>query len=264
MNIFLRELKANFKSLLIWSGIVLLIVTIGFAKFSAYEGNPEMIEILNGLPPAMLEAFNMRAFNLTTITGFFGVMFNYFALILSISAAMWGADIISKEERDKTLEFSLTLPVTRGKVVTAKTLAAVVNSIALALITFVGIQINAGQYEPDSQFYDFVASGMLAIFIMQMVFLAIGILLACAMKQHKRSSSTAVSFLLGTFFLSIFTGLSEDLEFLKVFSPFTYFNPSEIFHEAQLDMNYVWLSAGIVVVAMVAAYFTYSRRDLYI
>ena len=48
-------------------------------------------------------------------------MFTYFVLMVSISAAMWGSDIISKEERDKTVEFALTLPVTRGRVVTAKT-----------------------------------------------------------------------------------------------------------------------------------------------
>ena len=59
-------------------------------------------------------------------------MFTYFALMLSIAAAMWGSDIISKEERDKTVEFSLTLPVTRSRLVTAKALAALVNCIGLA------------------------------------------------------------------------------------------------------------------------------------
>ena len=33
MNIFLRELKANFKSLLIWSGIITLLIIIAVAKF---------------------------------------------------------------------------------------------------------------------------------------------------------------------------------------------------------------------------------------
>jgi hypothetical protein len=33
---------------------------------------------------------------------------------------MWGSDIISKEERDKTIEFSLTLPVKRSKLISGK------------------------------------------------------------------------------------------------------------------------------------------------
>ena len=264
MNIFVRELKANLRSLLIWGGIVILFVTIGISKFSAYEGNPEMLAILDALPPAMLSAFNFKAFNLTTITGFFGVMFIYFALILSIAAAMWGSDIISKEERDKTVEFSLTLPVTRSRLVTAKTLAALVNCIGLLLITWGASLVSAAQYQPDSEFYNFLRLCMLALFIMQLVFLAISIFLGCAMKQYKRASSVAVSLLLGTYFLSVISGLDEDLEFLKYFSPFKYFDAGVLLHEAKIDLGFVWLSAGIIAVSMIGAYVTYSRRDLYI
>lgn len=264
MNIFLRELRANLKSLLIWSGIMSFLILTGFTKFSAFEGNPEMLEILDAVPPAMLEAFNLRAFNLTTVTGFYGVFFTYFALVLSISAVMWGSNVISKEERDRTVEFSLTLPVTRSKLITAKTLATLVSCIVLLFVTWGVTLLMAAQYNPESEFYDFVAISLLALFILQLIFLAVGVLLGCAMKQHKKSSSTAVSILLGTFFLSIFTSLSEDLAFLKYFSPFAYFNPGDLLHNGELDMAYVWLSGGIVVVALVGAYMTYSKRDLYI
>jgi ABC-2 type transport system permease protein len=264
MNIFFRELKANLKSLLIWGGIVILFVVVGFSKFSAYEGNPELLAILDGLPPAMLAAFNFEAFNLTTITGFFGVMFTYFALLLSIAAVMWGSDIISKEERDKTVEFSLALPVTRSRVVTAKIFAAVVNCAALLLITWGAAIAGAAQYQPDSEFYNFLSLSMLALFIMQLIFLAVGIFLGCAMKQYRRVSSAALALLLGTYFISIISGLNENLEFLKYFSPFKYFNPATLLHESKIDLTFIWLSAGIIAVLLVGAYVTYSRRDLYI
>ncbi|MGE5225083.1 MAG: ABC transporter permease subunit, partial [Omnitrophica WOR_2 bacterium] len=106
MNIFFRELKANLKSLIIWSVIIFLLIMIAVAKFSAFASDPQMLKILDSLPPAMLDALNMRAFNLTTLSGFYGLMFIYFGLMGAIAAAMWGSDIISKEERDKTVEFS--------------------------------------------------------------------------------------------------------------------------------------------------------------
>jgi ABC-2 type transport system permease protein len=84
------------------------------------------------------------------------------------------------------------------------------------------------------------------------------------MKHYKRASSIAVSVLLGTFFLSILSGLSEDLEFLKYFTPFKYFNPATLLHESKFDINFVWLSGGIIAVLMVGAYVSYARRDLYI
>jgi len=264
MNIFLRELKANFKSLIIWSVISILFTIVGFAKFSAYYGNPQLLVILNDIPPALLDALNLSAFNLTTITGFLGVMFTYFALIVSIAGAMWGSDIISKEERDKTVEFALTLPVTRSKLITGKTLAAVVNCILLLVVTWVSMILSAQQYQPDSEFYTFLAWLMVALLVMELTFLSIGIFLGSAMKRYRQAGSVAVSLLLATYILSIISQLNKNLEFLKYFSPFTYFNPAAILRDSTIDFKYVLLSAGIVLVCLVGAYIAYSKRDLYI
>jgi ABC-2 type transport system permease protein len=264
MNIFKREVKANLRSLIIWGVIVIIFISIGITKFSAYEGNPEMLELLDSMPSALLSAFNFKAFNLTTITGFYGVMFTYFALVVSISAAMWGSDIISKEERDKTVEFALTLPITREKLITAKILAAVVNCVALLLIMWGASLVSTAQYHPDSGFYEFLFLCMQALFILQMVFLSIGVFLGCAMKQYKRSGSVAVSLLLGAYFFSVISGLSKNLQFLKYFTPFKYFNPATLLHDSRLDLNYVLLSLVIILVCTTAGYITYARRDLYI
>jgi ABC-2 type transport system permease protein len=264
MNIFLRELKANLRSLLIWGGITILFIFMAITKFSAYKGNPEMLEILDSMPSALLEAFNFKAFNLTTITGFYGVMFTYFSLIATISAAMWGSDIISKEERDKTVEFTLTLPITREKLVTSKILAAFVNCVGLLLIIWVTSLAVVAQYQPDEAFYDFLALSMVSLFIIQMVFLSVGIFLGCSMKQYKRASAVAVSVLLGTYFLSVISGLNENLEFLKIFSPFTYFNPATLLHESTIDISYVLLSVTITAGFIIGGYYTYARKDLYI
>jgi ABC-2 type transport system permease protein len=264
VNIFFRELRANFKSLLIWAGIVIVFNLVGFMKFSAYYDNPEMLAILDSFPPAMVSALSLNAFNLTTVTGFYGIMIVYFALILSIAAVMWGSDIIAKEERGKTVEFSLTLPVTRARVVTAKTAAVLVNCIVLLLITWGITLVSAQQYKPDSIFYNFVAISIPAYLLMQMVFLAIGILLGCAMKQHKLAGSVAISVLLTAYFASIMAGLSKSMDFLKYFSPFKYFDPALLLRESRLEIQYVLLSIAIVAVCMVGAYFSYAKRDLYI
>jgi len=105
---------------------------------------------------------------------------------------------------------------------------------------------------------------MLALFIMQLTFLAIGIFLGCAMKRYKRASAVAVSLLLGTYFLSVISGLNKNLEFLKYLSPFKYFDPGVLLREARLDLVFVGLSLAIILVSMVGAYLTYARRDLYI
>ncbi len=264
MNILFRELKANLKSLIIWCVIVVLFTVVGFSKFSAYYNNPEMLAILKDLPPAVVSAMSLNAFNLTTITGFLGVMYTYVALMLAIAAVMWGSDTISKEERDKTVEFSLTLPVTRGKVVIAKTIAAFINCIVLLLITTVFLVVTAQQYKPDAEFYRFLLLIMISVFIIQMVFLAVGVFLGCAMKQYRRAGSLAVSILLLTYFLSVIAGLNKNLDFLKYFSPFKYFDPTAMLNESRIGIGYVGLSIGIIAFCLVGGYLLYSKRDLYI
>lgn len=264
VNIFLRELKANLKSLLIWSGIMLLLIMMVVAKYSAFAGDPEMLKMLDSMPPAMLDALSMRGFNLTTISGFYGVMFIYFGLMAAIAAAMWGSDGISKEERDKTVEFSLVLPVTRSRVVTAKGLAALVNCIAFVLVTWVVSLVAVQSFKPDQAFYKFLALEMEAMFVVELIFLAIGLLLGCAMKQYKLSGSTAVAIILATYFMSIMAVMNEKLDFLKYFTPFKYFDARELFRTGRMDVTYLLLSAAIIVVSVVAAYWIYNKRDLYI
>ncbi len=264
MNIFLRELKANLKSLLIWSAIIILLIFMAVTKFSAFAGDPEMLKMLDSMPPALLDALSMRAFNLTTLSGFYGIMFIYFGLMGAIAAAMWGSDIISKEERDKTVEFSLVLPVSRSRVITAKALAALVNCFAFVLITWVVSLVGVRSYNPDQAFHDFLALEMQAMLAIELIFLAIGLLLGCAMKQYKLSGSTAVAIILVTYFMSIISVMQENLDFLKYFTPFKYFDAGELFRSGKMDITYLLLSAAIIVVCVAAAYWIYSKRDLYI
>ncbi len=271
MNIFRRELRANLKSLIIWCVVMVLLIITGVAKFSAYFNNPDMLKILDSLPKSVIDAMSLRAFNLTTLNGFYGIMFVYFALLGAIAAALWGSDIISKEERDKTVEFSLVLPVTRSKVITAKALAALVNCIVFVLVTAIVSLAVAQRYNPDQTFTTFLMLEMVGMFLIELIFLAIGLLLGCAMKQYKRSASIAIAVILVAYFLSILSGLKENLDFLKYFTPFKYFDAANFLSSATngslsgaLGGTFLLLSAAIIVVCVIGAYLTYNRRDLYI
>ncbi len=264
MNIFFRELKANLKSLIIWCVIIGLFVVIGAAKFTAYYGNPEMLKILDSFPASVLDALSMRGFNLTTVTGFYGIMFVYFALMGAIAAAMWGSNSISKEERDKTVEFSLVLPVSRSKVITAKALAALLDCLLLALVTWGVSYLAVQQFKPDAAFYSFLALEMRALFLIEVIFLAIGLLLGSAMKQYKLSASVAVGIILVTYFISVISAMQKDLDFLKYFTPFKYFDAIDLYQKGVMSATYLLLSAIIVVACVALSYLTYNRRDLYI
>jgi ABC-2 type transport system permease protein len=264
VNIFFRELRANLKSLVIWSVIMILLVLIGVAKFSAYYNNPESLEILKSFPKAMSDALSLSSFNLTTLSGLYGIMFVYFGLMGGIAASLWGSNMISKEERDKTVEFSLVLPVSRARVVTAKALAALVDCIIFVLVTWGMTLVAVQQYKPDQAFRHFLALEMVAMIVIEVVFLSVGLLLGCGMKRYKRSGSTAVAIILVAYLLSIVSSMQANLGFLRYFTPLKYFDVGLLMRTGQFEVGYLLLSAAIVAVCVSAAYWVYNKRDLYI
>ncbi len=105
---------------------------------------------------------------------------------------------------------------------------------------------------------------MRAMFAIELIFLAIGLLLGCAMKRYKLSGSTAVGIILVTYFMSIVSVLDDRLDFLKYFTPFKYYDAGELFRRGTVDGIYLFLSAAIIIACMAGAYWIYNKRDLYI
>lgn len=264
MNIFIRELKASLKSTLIWSISIVIFVFMAMVEFSGYAGNTEILKVIESMPPALISAFEMNSFNLTTIEGFFGIMVTFLALIFTVHAVMLGSSIISKEERDKTAEFILSLPIPRHRLITGKVLVAITNCIVLLIVAYIIFIISAAKYKPDSVFYEFLILSFITLFCLQLIFLGIGLFLASVLKQYKKSSSIAVSLLLITYFMSIIMDLSDKFEFFKYITPFKFFDYKKMLNELTIDINYVIISVVIFIVFLAGSYITYSKRDLYI
>lgn len=138
MNIFVREMKANRKSLIIWCIGVILMVAAGMTKYEVVSSSGQyMNDIISSMPKSLQVMFGIASFDLSKASGFYGVIFSYLVLMAAIHASMLGSNIISKEERDKTAEFLMVKPVSRNKVVTSKLLAAFLNIVIFNAITLI-------------------------------------------------------------------------------------------------------------------------------
>ena len=264
MRMYLRELKAGIKSLLIWTAVVAVLIIVALGKFAAFSSNPESLALLDTMPPQLLDALSMRAFNLTTVDGFFGVMFVYFVLMAAMAAALWGSEAIAKEERDRTVEFTLVLPVPRRRIVTAKLLAALTNCTLFVLFTWIISVAAVRTYAPEESFFDFLRLEMLAMFLIELLFLSLGTMLACVSKSPRRVGSTAIGLILGLYFVSIFAGMHDKLTWLKYLTPFGWFNASEFFQSGRFEPYALVLTGVTVVLFLFTAYAVYDKRDLYI
>jgi ABC-2 type transport system permease protein len=264
MNIYLREMKASIKSLIIWAVAMSFVITIWMAEFSAFANDDTMMEMFEQFPQGMMKAFGFATFNLTNLTGFIGLVFTYIMLALCIHAVIKGNSVIAKEERDKTVEFALVLPVKRGKIVAAKMAAAMTNCIILLAYLYGFILAVSQKYLPEEGFMKFFGLLVLGTFILQMLFVSVGIMLGCVMKRYKRSGYIGASLIIGLYILSIMIDFSEKIEFLKYITPFKYFSPTTIHGSMELDWLYIVISVSVIIISLTAGFLTYRRRDLYI
>ncbi|WP_322799188.1 ABC transporter permease subunit [Thermoflexus sp.] len=264
MNIFWHEWKSGLRSLLIWSGVMALFILISVTKMAGYVNNPEMTAVLKSLPQAVAAAFGLGAFDLTTLDGFFGVMFVYFALMGAIAAATWGSGVLSREESGKTADFLLTLPVSRSRVLTAKALAALVNCLLFTLVTGVVSVLAVQSYQPDASFYRLLLLEMEAMFLIELIFLAIGLMLASLLRPAWRAVSVTIGLILASYFAFAVSNMSKDFDFLKYFTPFKYFDAAVFMQAGRLDGVYVLISLLIILASIAVVYGAYPRRDIYI
>lgn len=264
MNIVKRELKSNLKPMIIWSISLILLISLWMVKFQSIAGNTQINELLNSMPQKMLAAFGMDKTNILSLGGFISALSLYLYLILGIHAVLLGSNIIAKEERDKTAEYLFTLPISRKKVVEGKLISTIINLSILNLITLSSILISIKKYKKDEGFYKFILLLFLSLFIVQLIFSSIGMLISSINKRYKKSSNISVSILMITFILASLINMVDSVDFLKYITPFKYFDANYILNEGKMEPVFIVISLLIILGGVAGTFVFYPKRDLYI
>jgi ABC-2 type transport system permease protein len=221
-----------------------------------------IVDLMNQFPHSIQAIFGMTGFDLTKMSGYYGVMFMYIALMATVHAVILGADIISKEERDRTSEFLFVKPISRVKVITSKIAAGLFNLIIFNLVTWGSSLYFVNYFSRGNSMGNNIAILMAGLFFLQLIFYFIGTVAAAIIKRPKVSSSVATSILLLTFILTIFININEKLDYLKYLTPFKYFDAKNLMASGHFDPVYVSISSILIVVMIAVTYWAYDKRDL--
>jgi len=263
MNVFLRELKAHRWGLVFWSLGMVFMVGAGMAKYAAFEtAGQSVTDMLEQIPQAVQAVFGMTGFDLSTASGFYGMLYLYLAVMGAIHAALLGANLISKEERDRTSEFLYAKPVSRGRILTGKLLAGLVNVVVLNIVTLVSSIYFVDYASKEPPIVGDIVLLMGGLLFLQLIFFSIGAVVAGLVHRPKAAPSIATSIMFLAFLLSYLVNMSEKLDVLKYLTPFKYFDAAVLMTDGGFDPLFVVLSAVIIVLAVVGTYRFYGGRDL--
>ncbi len=262
MNIIKHEFKSNLKAFLIWMGALSLVLTAASTEYSAFTGNPDLLELLDSFK-AMFDALGIPIVDLARPEGFLAMMSIYLYMPVSIYAAILGSSIINKEERDKTAEYLFTLPVAREKVIASKIITAFIYLVVYIITLLSLATLIFSRFGLNNSWFEFMLYLSIALIFTGGIFMSLGMLLSSYLRQYKRSGGIVVVLIIVTFMLNILVGLVEELEFLKYVIPFQYFLVEEMLN-SNIEFINVILSFAIIIPSIFGSFYFYKKRDLYI
>ncbi|MBT2688228.1 ABC transporter permease subunit [Bacillus sp. ISL-47] len=262
MNIFIHEWKSCRKSTLIWSLSLACLTILLFSMFPAIARDAEEFKsVLQGFPEPVRKAIGLEIDSIATLLGFYSYVFLYVSLCGAIQAMNLGTSLLTKEILEKTADFLLTKPITRKQVLTSKLLAAVASLIITNIFFITAANIMASIVKTGSYSMSAFVLISASLFLLQLIFLAIGILVSVIVPRIKSVLSVSLATVFGFFMLGIFGSAAGD-EAMRYITPFKYFDPAYIVENSAYEPAFLALGAVIIVAAISAVYYIYSKRDI--
>jgi ABC-2 type transport system permease protein len=261
--IYKHEFRARLRSVLIWSLSVAAMVIFFQSIFPAFASQASMMkDLMSRFPPALMEAFGLGKVDLSTVLGFFGFVFVFVQLCLSIQSGNYGFGLVSVEENEMTADFLLTKPVSRLQVISSKLLAAFSSLLLTDLVVWIASFISVLSFHGD-QTYDTgeLLVLMLSIVVFQLFFLAVGLIISLLVKRVRSVTPYSLGLGFGAYVLAAFSGMLGDFK-LEFLTPFKQLDPMYFVKHNGFDTPLVMLNISVTVIALAVSYWLYLRRDI--
>lgn len=263
MNVFFQELRLRRKGQIGWVIAMIVFMILSVVKFDTLSSDSAASQaLLKQFPSTMQAIFGMTGLDMSTVSGYFGVLFIYILVILAIHAGMLGASLLADEERDRTTEFLFVKPVSRSRVVTQKLLAGCVYIVILWVVVFLSTWLttfhltNIGNFMRD--FWHFMG----ALAIVQATMYSLGVFVASLTTNYRLPTRVVAIFVFTSYIAFALVKLTATLDWLKYGSIFSYFDAADVIHRGSLQLIYVLVCLAVTALCIVGTYIFYRRRDL--
>lgn len=217
--------------------------------------------MLDAYPPAVQEAFGIAT--LSTIEGFLAVEIYQFVwlLLLGLYFAYSAGGLIAEDvERDR-MDLTLSLPVSRSRVLVEKFVSLLVPILALNLVVPVAVSLGVFAVGESIDPLDLAMVHALSIPYL-LACGAIGLLLSVFASRADVARRIAIAAVFVLFLIESVAASTDGFERVGYVSPTHYYDPTAVLVEGSYDLA----GAGVLLVATAAvvllARFRFSRADI--
>jgi ABC-2 type transport system permease protein len=264
MNVFSMECKMNLKTTLIWIVSLCCLGGVFMSFFPIIRNDLKtFLELMDNFPPAMKALMGMQTgLDFSSPLAYYTYALTFSVLIGAIQAMNLGIGIVSKETRDKTADFLMTKPISRTNILSAKLMASAVLLFVTALIYSAVMGIIVRAYAASDFNLGKYALISASFFFVQLIFLAIGIMVAVFSRKIRAVLPVSLGIVLFFYALSAFAVKSES-DKIRFFTPFQYFKSDYIIRNGYFETAFLVTGLVLVIVFITASYVWFCRKDVH-
>lgn len=260
MILIRHELKQSVRSFIIWSLSISLFVAVCVFLFPSIQGEMDAVSEMFGSMGAFTLAFGMDRISMGTLMGFYSIECgSILGLGGAFFAALTGASLLSKEERDHTAEFLLAHPIRRSGIVTQKLISAILLVLMLNVVVFVVAAFSIMAVGEAVPWKDLILLH-LASLAMQLEIAVICFGLSAFLRRG--SIGFGLGLAASFYFLNLVANITEKAAFLNWVTPFAYTDGADILTEGQINLARLLVGGGYAIAAAAAAYLKYGHKDM--
>lgn len=264
MNIYLHELRSLRKTAVIWTCAMVALAAIFLSVYpNMVNEAADFKKLIGAYPPTVRAMLGINLDYITSILGFYSMVFSFILLCGAVQAMNLGVSILSRESRERTADFLLVKPVTRSVIVSAKLLAALTvilatNVVFNAASVLLANAVKTADY--DSKLFFMVN---LTLLFVQLIFLAVGVVVSVFFKKLKSVLPISLGIVFGLYMIGALIATGKDDDWARFISPFRYFDITYIIKNAGYELPYLLTGAVIITVSIIAGYIIYNRKDIH-
>jgi ABC-2 type transport system permease protein len=259
-----RELKINFKSFLIWTGLLILLFLATFLVYPSIikSDNIQMIdEMMKMFPEEILKAFNMDLSSIDTAYGWLKTEgFVFILLLIGIYSSILGSNILLKEENDKTIEYLNTLPIRRESILLQKVICAIIYIISmiviLAIFNYICLDLS-GDF--DKKQYILLS---LTPLLSSLPLFSLNLFISTFTHKSKKILGVSLGIVLVSYFLQIISEMNEVTEFFKYFTVYTLADVRSVITTMSINPVMIIISFTLTILFLVLSIINYNKKEL--
>lgn len=259
-----RELKINFRSFLIWTNVLIslfLVVYLMYPAIMKSDSVQMMDEMMEMFPEEVLIAFNMDISSMDTAYGWLKTEGFVFALIIiGVYAGVLGANILLKEESEKTIEYLNSLPIKRGTILIHKVICGIMYIFLMVgiigVFNYIGLKLSG---EFDIKQYWLLS--ITPLFSALPLF-AITLFISTFFHKTKKTFGIGLGIAIVSYFIQVLSEMNETAEFLKYFTVYTLSDIRNVIIDISINPLMIVLSLFITMFFVALSYVEYDKKEL--